>query len=180
MVIFLAATTVKVKEPKRSRALVRQETIASYIFLLPSLIFFVGFVIYPMVLCVVTSFFDSTMNRADVFVGLANYKELFADPIFIGALKNTFIIVVVSVLAFKRSLAAGILDGAGAGADVALGGSRLARFMKEIEAVTGAGTQLLEALASAGQPADGGPAHGPAKLRRMSGSRPVRTHFCAM
>lgn len=84
----------------------------------------------------------------------------------------------LSVLAFKRSLAAGILDGAGA--DVALGGSRLARFMKEIEAVTGAGTQLLEALASAGQPADGGPAHGPVKLRRMSGSRPVRTHFCAM
>lgn len=32
--------------------------------------------------------------------------------------------------------AAGILDGAGA--DVALGGSRLARFMKEVEAVTAA------------------------------------------
>lgn len=44
----------------------------------------------------------------------------------------------LSVLAFKRSLAAGILDGAGA--DVALGGSRLARFMKEVEAVTGAAT----------------------------------------
>ena len=85
----MAATTVKVKEPKRSRALVRQETIASYLFLLPSLIFFLGFVIYPMILCVVTSFFDSTMNRADVFVGLANYKELFADKIFLGALKNT-------------------------------------------------------------------------------------------
>ncbi len=50
-----------------------------------------------MILCVVTSFFDSTMNRADVFVGLANYKELFTDPIFLGALKNTFIIVIVSV-----------------------------------------------------------------------------------
>jgi multiple sugar transport system permease protein len=62
LVIFLAATTVKVKEPKRSRALVRQETIASYLFLLPSLIFFLGFVIYPMILCVVTSFFDSTMS----------------------------------------------------------------------------------------------------------------------
>ena len=47
----MAAKTAKIKEPKRSRALVRQETIASYIFLLPSLIFFVGFVIYPMVLC---------------------------------------------------------------------------------------------------------------------------------
>ena len=75
----MAATTVKVKEPKRSRALVRQETIASYLFLLPSLIFFLGFVIYPMILCVVTSFFDSTMNRADVFVGLQNYIELFQD-----------------------------------------------------------------------------------------------------
>ena len=85
------------KEPKRSSALVRRETFASYCFLLPSLIFFLGFVIYPMILCVVTSFFDSTMNRADIFVGLANYKTLFADPIFLGALKNTFVIVIVSV-----------------------------------------------------------------------------------
>ena len=57
LVISLAAKTVSIKEPKRSSALVRQETIASYLFLLPSLIFFLGFVIYPMILCVVTSFF---------------------------------------------------------------------------------------------------------------------------
>ncbi len=50
-----------------------------------------------MVLCVVTSFFDSTMNRADVFVGLQTTSDLFADPIFLGALRNTFIIVIVSV-----------------------------------------------------------------------------------
>lgn len=85
------------KPLKRSRALVRKETTAAYIFLLPSLIFFLGFVIYPIVLCVWTSFFDSTMNSADVFIGLANYKELFSDKIFIGALQNTFIIVLVSV-----------------------------------------------------------------------------------
>lgn len=111
--IFLAAKTAKIKEPKRSSALVRQETIASYLFLLPSLIFFLGFVIYPMVLCVVTSFFDSTMNRADIFVGLANYKELFSDPIFLGALKNTFIIVVVSVpvtCAFSLWVSSAIVD----------------------------------------------------------------------
>ena len=111
--IFLAAKTASIKEPKRSRALVRQETIASYLFLLPSLIFFLGFVIYPMILCVVTSFFDSTMNRADIFVGLANYKELFADPIFIGALKNTLIIVVVSVpvtCAFSLWVSSAIVD----------------------------------------------------------------------
>ena len=41
----------------------------------------------------------------------------------------------LSVLAFKRSLAEGILDG-GAG-EILLGGSRLTRFMKDIENVTG-------------------------------------------
>ncbi len=41
----------------------------------------------------------------------------------------------LSVLAFKRSLAAGILDG-GSG-EISLGGSRLTRFMKEVENVTG-------------------------------------------
>ncbi|MEE0801626.1 MAG: sugar ABC transporter permease [Gemmiger sp.] len=90
-------TATKVKEPRRSRALVRQETTSAYLFLLPSLVFFVGFVIYPMFMCLYTSFFDSTMNKADVFIGLKNYQELFTDPIFLGALKNTFIIVVVSV-----------------------------------------------------------------------------------
>ena len=82
-----------------SRALARRENIAGYLFMLPSLIFFVGFVVIPMVLCVYTSFFDSNMNQntPDVFVGFANYVELWKDPVFIKALKNTFIIVFVSV-----------------------------------------------------------------------------------
>lgn len=87
----------EVKPSKRSRALVRKETADAYLFLLPSLIFFLGFVIFPIVLCVWTSFFDSTMNAKDVFIGLSNYRELFQDKIFLGALKNTFIIVVASV-----------------------------------------------------------------------------------
>lgn len=41
----------------------------------------------------------------------------------------------LSILAFKRSLSAGILDG-GEG-EISLGGSRLSRFMKEVENVTG-------------------------------------------
>jgi superfamily II DNA or RNA helicase len=41
----------------------------------------------------------------------------------------------LSVLAFKRSLSAGILDG-GSG-EISLGGSRLNRFMKDVEKVTG-------------------------------------------
>ena len=74
-----------------------QENVAAYAFLLPFLIFFVGFVLYPMFMCVYTSFFDATMGREDIFVGLKNYQELFQDEVFWIALRNTLVIVVVSV-----------------------------------------------------------------------------------
>ena len=74
-----------------------QENIAAYLFMLPFLIFFVGFVLYPMIMCVYTSFFDATMGREDIFIGLKNYKDLFQDGVFWIALKNTMLIVVVSV-----------------------------------------------------------------------------------
>lgn len=80
----------------RSRALVWRETRTAYLFLLPALIFFVGFVIVPMFLCLYTSFFNYTMNDF-TFVGLANYIEMFNDPVFRKAFVNTVIIVVVSV-----------------------------------------------------------------------------------
>ncbi len=82
-----------------SRALVRRETVSAYLFLIPSLFFFVGFVIIPMVMCVRTSFFDSTLsaNTEDVFIGFANYREIFHDPVFRKAIVNTLIIVGVSV-----------------------------------------------------------------------------------
>ena len=86
------------KNNSLSKALIRRETKAGYAFMLPSLVFFIGFVIIPMVMCVVTSFFDSTMgDTQDVIVGFANYVELVNDPIFRKALVNTLIIVVVSV-----------------------------------------------------------------------------------
>ncbi len=77
----------------------RRETIAGYLFLLPSLLFFIGFVVVPMIMCVVTSFFDANMNMntPDKFIFLNNYIELWQDPVFLKALVNTFIIVVVSV-----------------------------------------------------------------------------------
>ena len=81
----------------KNRKLMIHETVTSYLFLLPFLIFFVGFVLYPMFMCVYTSFFDATMGREDIFVGFDNYVTLSKDPIFWKALWNTLIIVVVSV-----------------------------------------------------------------------------------
>ena len=81
-----------------SRALVRRETISGYLFLLPSLIFFLGFVIIPMVICIFNSFTNATMHPGDVqVVGLKNFIDLWQDVTFLKALKNTFLIVIVSV-----------------------------------------------------------------------------------
>ena len=81
----------------KSRRLMIRETTTSYLFLTPFLLFFVLFVIYPMFMCVYTSFFDSTMGKDDVFIGFQNYVKLSEDPIFWKALWNTLIIVFVSV-----------------------------------------------------------------------------------
>ena len=82
---------------KKTRRLMIHETVTSYLFLLPFLMFFFLFVVYPMFMCVWTSFFDATMGREDIFIGLDNYKTLFKDPVFWIALRNTAVIVIVSV-----------------------------------------------------------------------------------
>ena len=87
----------KVQYSVKQRKLVMQENVAAYAFMLPVLVFFVGFVLYPMFMCDYTSFFDATMGREDIFIGLDNYKDLFQDEVFWIALKNTLVIVVVSV-----------------------------------------------------------------------------------
>ena len=83
-----------------SRALARRETTSAYLFLLPSLIFFIGFVVIPMIVCVGYSFTDAMMNSKTAptsFVGLQNFINLWKDETFLLALRNTFLIVVVSV-----------------------------------------------------------------------------------
>ena len=91
----MANKTISVS--KTSRRLMMRETVTSYLFLAPFLIFFLVFVIYPMFMCLFTSFFDSTMGRDDVFIGFQNYKTLFQDSVFWTALRNTLVIVLVSV-----------------------------------------------------------------------------------
>ena len=90
-------TNNKITLNSRSRKLMMRETVTSYLFLAPFMLFFVGFVLYPMFMCVYTSFFDATMGREDIFVGFQNYVTLANDPVFWKGLWNTLIIVFVSV-----------------------------------------------------------------------------------
>ncbi len=73
-----------------------RETIVSYTFLAPILVFFTVFVLAPMIMGFVTSFFRYTQTEF-TFIGLDNYIRLFNDEVFIKSLINTLIIVVGSV-----------------------------------------------------------------------------------
>ena len=100
----VATVAKKPKKEKRSqfsgmsKALVRRETISAYLFLLPSLVFFIGFVVIPMIMCVVFSFQEVGLDSsATKFIGFANYVKMAQDPIFWKGFLNTVIIVVVAV-----------------------------------------------------------------------------------
>ena len=80
----------------RSKVLARRETISAYLFLAPALFFFLLFVIIPMGISLVSSFFEYNMSTFS-FDGFSNYIRLFQDPVFLKALGNTVLIVVVAV-----------------------------------------------------------------------------------
>ena len=100
----VATADKKPKKEKRSqfsgmsKALVRRETTSAYLFLLPSLVFFIGFVVIPMIMCVVFSLQQMGLDSsATKFVGFANYVKMAQVPIFWRGFLNTVIIVVVAV-----------------------------------------------------------------------------------
>lgn len=81
---------------KKANKIRMRETLVSYCFLAPVLIFFVIFVLAPMVMGFITSFFNYTMTDFEFF-GLDNYVRMFQDEVFLKSLRNTLIIVVGSV-----------------------------------------------------------------------------------
>lgn len=81
---------------RRMRATRRRENLTGYLFMAPALLFFFGFVVFPMVMCLVNSTFNYTLSDF-TFIGLDNYARLLRDPKFGVSLINTLIIVLVSV-----------------------------------------------------------------------------------
>ncbi|MEG1001831.1 MAG: sugar ABC transporter permease [Clostridium sp.] len=80
---------------KHSR-LAKKEWVTSYLFLLPAAIFFIGFVILPMIGGIVMSFFNYNPKSA-IFIGMENYINIFKDEIFIKSLWNTLVLVIGNV-----------------------------------------------------------------------------------
>lgn len=78
----------------------RSHPLTPYLFLIPACVVLGTFVIYPALKAIYLSFTNFNMIREADFVGLANYVNLWRDPFFWAALKNTilYMIVVVPVL----------------------------------------------------------------------------------
>ncbi|WP_035278899.1 sugar ABC transporter permease [Clostridium sp. Ade.TY] len=91
----MSAEVIKNKKVKHSK-LAKKEWIAAYLFLLPAAIFFIGFVIIPMVGGIVMSFFDYNPKSA-TFIGIENYINIFKDEIFRKSLWNTLVLVIGNV-----------------------------------------------------------------------------------
>ena len=76
-----------------------KKSITPWLCLLPAIAFLGVFMVYPLVDVVVYSFEEGYNFASGSFwsVGLYNYSYVLHDPFFIQALKNTFIIVIITV-----------------------------------------------------------------------------------
>ena len=70
-----------------------------WLYLLPALLFLGAFMVYPLVDVFVYSFEEGYNSASQTFfgTGLYNYRYVLRDPYFLQALKNTFILVLITV-----------------------------------------------------------------------------------
>jgi multiple sugar transport system permease protein len=71
------------------------------LFIVPFLIVYLLMLIYPLFrgMWISLQLFDM-FDQSATFAGLANFKRLFADAVFLGTVRNTFVFVLITVPAF--------------------------------------------------------------------------------
>ena len=89
----------------------RRKRLELGLFIGPALLFYLLFVLYPLVQAVHYSLFNwSGLGPITDYVGLGNYRDAFNDPDFIGAIKHNFILVALSlVIQFPLALGVALL-----------------------------------------------------------------------
>lgn len=73
------------------------QKVAPYVFVLPFILVFAIFFIYPMVSTVIMSF-QKVLPGQTTFIGLDNYTRLLSDKIFFKALGNSFLYMVLTLV----------------------------------------------------------------------------------
>lgn len=81
------------KKTRRSLMTRIRDERTSYLMLLPNIILFAAFTVYPLIWVLRYMFFDYRGYGEPVFVGLANFSRVMRDEVFWSAVKNTFVYV---------------------------------------------------------------------------------------
>ena len=76
-----------------------KKDLKAWLYLLPALLFLGFFMVYPLVDVLVYSFEEGYNSASQTFlgVGLYNYSYVLHDPYFLQAVRNTFILVIITV-----------------------------------------------------------------------------------
>ena len=76
-----------------------KQKLKGWLYLLPAILFLGVFMVYPLIDVFIYSFEEGYNSASQTFfgVGLYNYSYVLHDPYFLQALKNTFILVIVTV-----------------------------------------------------------------------------------
>ena len=71
----------------------------AWLYLLPALLFLLIFMVYPLIDVLVYSFEEGYNSASQTFMGVGsyNYSYVLHDPYFLQALKNTFLLVIITV-----------------------------------------------------------------------------------
>ena len=77
----------------------KNNNLKSWLYLLPALAFLSVFMVYPLIDVFIYSFEESYNFSSQTYsgVGIYNYQYVLRDPYFLQALKNTFILVIITV-----------------------------------------------------------------------------------
>ncbi|MFB1082090.1 carbohydrate ABC transporter permease [Jeotgalibacillus sp. JSM ZJ347] len=91
----------------------KQKTLVPYMFVGPAVILFSIFMAYPIIYSLILSFQSGQGSNLE-FTGFDNFVRLMNDDIFITALKNTFILLIVQVpiMIFLALIIANLLNSA--------------------------------------------------------------------
>ena len=73
--------------------------VRGWVYLLPALLFLVAFMVYPLIDVFIYSFEEgyNSASQSSFGVGFYNYQYVLRDPFFLQAVKNTFILVIITV-----------------------------------------------------------------------------------
>ena len=77
----------------------KKRSMKGWLYLLPAMLFLGAFMVYPLIDVLVYSFEEGYNSASQTYfgVGLYNYSYVLRDPYFLQAVKNTFLLVIITV-----------------------------------------------------------------------------------